>query len=35
LCSKCNEGLGKLGDNLEGIIKAVNYLIMSKNRRIS
>lgn len=33
LCEPCNTGLGKLGDNLEGIIKAVNYLIMSKNRR--
>jgi hypothetical protein len=27
LCSRCNEGLGKLGDNLEGIINATNYLI--------
>jgi len=33
LCSKCNEGLGKLGDNLNGVIKAVNYLILAKNRK--
>jgi hypothetical protein len=31
LCSRCNEGLGKLGDNLDGIIKATNYLL-SKRR---
>lgn len=33
LCQPCNTGLGKLGDNLEGLIKAVNYLIMTKNRK--
>lgn len=33
LCSRCNEGLGKLGDNIEGVIKAVNYLILSRNRK--
>jgi hypothetical protein len=32
LCNRCNEGLGKLGDNLDGVIKAVNYLIMANNR---
>ncbi len=32
-CDRCNTGIGKLGDNLEGIIKAANYLIMSKNRK--
>lgn len=26
LCSKCNLGLGKLGDNLESLLKAVKYL---------
>ena len=26
LCDECNLGLGKLGDNLEGIMKAVRYL---------
>lgn len=30
LCSRCNEGLGKLGDNLDGVIKATNYLIKVK-----
>jgi hypothetical protein len=33
LCSRCNEGLGKLGDNLDGVIKAANYLIMAKNKK--
>lgn len=31
LCSKCNEGLGKLGDNLAGAINAVNYLLKHRN----
>lgn len=26
LCLNCNQGLGKLGDNLEGLLKAVEYL---------
>ena len=26
LCYKCNTGIGKLGDNLEGVLKAVQYL---------
>jgi ribosomal protein L40E len=26
LCSKCNNGLGMLGDNLEGLYKAIKYL---------
>lgn len=26
LCDRCNKGLGFLGDNLDGILKAVNYL---------
>ena len=34
ICTKCNTGLGKLGDNLDGVIKAVNYLIMAKNRTL-
>ena len=33
ICDRCNTGLGKLGDNLDGVIKAVNYLIMTKNRK--
>jgi hypothetical protein len=32
ICTRCNTGIGKLGDNLEGVVKAINYLIMSKNR---
>lgn len=27
ICDRCNTGLGKLGDDLEGIIKAANYLL--------
>ena len=26
ICSNCNTGIGKLGDNLEGVTKAVEYL---------
>lgn len=26
LCQSCNTGIGKLGDNLEGLLKAVDYL---------
>ena len=29
ICYACNQGIGKLGDNLEGVVKAVLYL--SKN----
>ena len=27
LCSRCNEGLGKLGDDIHGVLNAVNYLL--------
>ena len=27
LCRNCNQGIGKLGDNLQGVTKAVKYLI--------
>ena len=26
ICERCNTGLGKLGDNIEGIARALNYL---------
>jgi hypothetical protein len=26
LCKHCNSSLGKLGDNLEGLMRAVDYL---------
>jgi hypothetical protein len=32
LCSKCNIGVGKLGDNFSGVVAAANYLLNSKNR---
>lgn len=35
ICDRCNTGIGKLGDNLDGVIKAVNYLIVSRNRNNS
>jgi len=27
LCFNCNTSLGKLGDTLEGLTKAINYLL--------
>ncbi|NBO99206.1 MAG: hypothetical protein EBU90_03640 [Proteobacteria bacterium] len=30
LCDKCNTGIGKLGDDVEGLIKALNYLLSRK-----
>ena len=27
LCEPCNTGLGKLGDTLEGIVNAMNYML--------
>jgi hypothetical protein len=27
LCDRCNTGIGKLGDNIDGIVKALNYLL--------
>lgn len=32
ICDRCNTGIGKLGDNLDGIINAVNYLLMARHR---
>lgn len=31
LCDRCNSGIGKLGDNIEGLVKALNYLL-SRNK---
>ena len=33
LCDRCNASIGKLGDNLEGIVKAMNHLILVRNRK--
>ena len=33
LCSNCNTGIGKLGDNLQGVTNAMNYLL--RPRRIA
>jgi hypothetical protein len=30
LCDRCNTGIGKLGDDIQGIVKALNYLIKIK-----
>jgi len=27
LCRNCNQGIGKLGDNIEGLTRAVKYLL--------
>jgi len=27
ICDRCNTGIGKLGDNIQGIVNAMNYLI--------
>ena len=32
LCMRCNVGIGFLGDNLEGVLKAVDYLRKSNER---
>ena len=32
LCRACNSGMGKLGDNLEGLLQAVAYLKIVKER---
>jgi Recombination endonuclease VII len=32
LCRRCNRGIGILGDNLEGLMRAVAYLKRSENR---
>lgn len=31
ICEKCNIGIGKLGDTLEGLTKAVEYLKRSNH----
>jgi len=30
LCMDCNTGIGKLGDNIEGLLEALCYLIKSQ-----
>tara|TARA_R100000781_G_scaffold28413_1_gene21017 strand:- start:427 stop:804 length:378 start_codon:yes stop_codon:yes gene_type:complete len=29
LCQPCNKSLGRIGDNLEGVLKFVNYLLQA------
>lgn len=31
LCNNCNVGISRLGDNVEGLVKALNYLL-SRNK---
>jgi len=30
LCNKCNTGIGKLGDSLDGVFAAYQYLLRAK-----
>jgi len=30
ICRNCNQGIGKLGDNIDGLVKALNYLLNEK-----
>ena len=32
ICRNCNQGIGKLGDDVEGLVKALNYLLRFKNK---
>jgi len=32
LCDPCNRGLGQCGDNIDGLIKRLNYLLLKKNK---
>ena len=32
ICERCNTGIGKLGDNLQGIVNAMNYFLSRENR---
>jgi len=32
LCDPCNRGLGQCGDNIEGLLKRINYLISRKDK---
>jgi len=33
LCNSCNIGIGKLGDNLDGVLNAVSYLSLFEGRK--
>ena len=35
ICDQCNTGIGRLGDNLDGVILAVNYLLRYKLQKCS
>lgn len=32
ICDRCNTGIGKLGDDLQGIVNAMNYFLSRPNR---
>jgi hypothetical protein len=34
LCNSCNRSMGVLGDNVEGLLKALNYLLISEPKKI-
>lgn len=35
LCMSCNSGIGFLGDNIEGVLRAVNYLTNNNQLKIT
>ncbi len=34
ICDRCNVGIGLLGDDMEGVTNAMNYLLSRKNGKI-
>jgi hypothetical protein len=35
LCDPCNRSLGVLGDNIEGLVKCINYLNKTEKKSLS
>jgi hypothetical protein len=33
VCENCNFGIGQLGDDIEGVVKALNYLLRARARK--
>jgi hypothetical protein len=32
LCNSCNTSIGRLGDDINGLVQALNYLLRAENR---